>query len=156
MRTKVIAVLALGLVAGVFLLLSARPAGGQAPRRMTVEGRLDRIEKQLERIEKLLQQPGGKVPAAPAGAAEKIIPLPVESAAYGFLLNRRTGRLVRVDKRNGDVSTVYAGQPGQWDVVPLGKIENAPYLFLMNKDTGHLIRLDKRDGGVSVVDRGEK
>ena len=63
---------------------------------------------------------------------------------------------MRVDKRDGEVRKVYAGEPGQWEVAPLGKTENAAYLFLMNKDTGRLIRLDKRDGEVRVVDVGEK
>jgi hypothetical protein len=156
MRTKVIAVLALGLAAGAFLLLPARPAGGQAPRRLTLEDRLDRIEKQLERIEKLLQRPGGKAPAAPAAASEKIITLPVENATYVFLLNRRTGLLQRVDKRDGETRKLYPGEPGQWEVTPLGKTENATYLFLMNKDTGRMLRMDKRDGETRVLNEEKK
>ncbi len=154
MRTKVIAVLALGLAAGAFLL-PARPAGSQAPRRLTLEDRLERIEKQLERIERLLQQGGGKAPAAPA-AGEKIMTLPVENATYVFLLNRRTGLLQRVDKRDGEVRRLHNGSPGNWEVTPLGKAENQTYLFLMNKDTGQLLRMDKRDGEVRVLSPGEK
>jgi hypothetical protein len=156
MRVLVIAVLALGLAAGASLLLPARPAGGQAPRRLTLEDRLERIEKQLERIEKLLQQAGGKAPAAPAAPAEKIITLPVENATYLFLLNRRSGVLQRVDKRDGETRKLHAGSPGQWEVTPLGKTENATYLFLMNKETGEMLRMDKRDGEVRVLSPGEK
>jgi hypothetical protein len=155
MRTKVIVALALGLAAGASLLL-ARPAGSQAPRRLTLEDRLERIEKQLERIERLLQQPGGKVAAAPAAAPEKIITLPVENATYVFLLNRRTGLLQRVDKRDGETRRLHAGSPGNWEVTPLGKTENATYLFLMNKETGEMLRMDKRDGEVRVLSPGEK
>lgn len=155
MRTKVIPVLALGLAAGAFLLFSTRPAGSQAPRRMTLEDRLERIEKQLERIERLLQQGGGKVTATPA-AGEKIITLPVENATYVFLLNRRTGLLQRVDKRDGEVRRLHNGSPGNWEVTLLGKAENSTYLFLMNKDTGQLLRMDKRDGEVRVLTPAEK
>jgi len=117
------------------LLVFSQAVCGQS-----VEERLAKLEERLARIEKLLQ-----MKAAPA--AEKS--LTISADPYSWLANPNTGKVIRTDSRNGDVTTVHTGKVGKWEV-----LRAEPYFWLLSAG-GAIVRLDKRNGDNTTIYTGK-
>src|SRR5262249_28814773 len=127
------------LLSGLILALLLG-AANVAPAQ-SVEERLTRVEKKLEKIERILEaMQGGRTSADPDGKA-----VTISADPYGWVANPNTGKIIRTDSRNGDVSVVHTGPAGKWEA-----IRAEPYVWLLSAG-GSVIRLDTRNGDNTKV-----
>jgi hypothetical protein len=111
----------------------------------SVEERLTRIEKRLERIERLLEiMKGGAPTAEPDGKS-----ITVSNDPFSWVANPNTGKIIRSDSRNGDVSVIHTGPAGKWEA-----IRGEPFVWLFSSG-GSVIRLDTRNGDNTKVFTGK-
>lgn len=104
----------------------------------SIEERLARIEKRLDQLEKMLD--------AKVGAGKAVT---VTTEPYSWTASPVTGKVIRIDGRNGDVTVIHTGKPGKWEVV-----RAEPYFWLLSA-SGAVVRLDKRNGDNSLVFTGK-
>src|SRR5262245_57173245 len=123
-------------------VLLAVVAAPRIVRGQSVEERLSKIEDRLQQIEKMLKiQPSQ---TAPTGKS-----ITIAADPYAWVANPNTGKIIRTDSRNGDVTTVHTGKVGKWEV-----LRAEPYFWLLSAG-GAIVRLDKRNGDNTTVYTGK-